>query len=74
MSVRSSRSTTVRVRAGVFALAARTARTARSARTARTALAALLALSSVSACAGFLRSEFGTPVVELKDVRVKGIG
>ena len=65
MSVRSSRSTTVRVRAGAFALAARTA---------RTALAALLALYGVSACAGFLRSEFGTPVVELKDVRVKGIG
>jgi LEA14-like dessication related protein len=32
-----------------------------------------LAVSAAS-CAGFLRHEFGTPVVELKDVRVKGIG
>lgn len=29
---------------------------------------------SAASCAGFLRHEFGTPVVELKDVRVKGIG
>ena len=77
MSVRSSRSITVRLRSGAFARAARAARTgltALAARTARTALAALFALSSVSACAGFMRTEFGTPVVELKDVRVRGIG
>lgn len=53
MSVRSSRSITVRLRSGAFALAA---------------------LFALSACAGFMRTEFGTPVVELKDVRVRGIG
>ena len=39
----------------------------------RVALAVTI-LAMAAACGGYLRSEFGTPVVELKDVRVKGIG
>jgi LEA14-like dessication related protein len=80
---------TIPLRTGAFARRARRAFSVLVARPARRglsafvvrpalralrALLALLALSSLSACAGFLRSEFGTPVVELKDVRMKGIG
>ena len=49
-------------------------RTGAFARPALLALFALSSLGSLSACAGFLRTEFGTPIVELKDVRLKGIG
>lgn len=65
------------LRTGAFARrthAMRTAFTARAARRVLLAVAACVAPSVVSACAGFLRTEFGTPVVELKDVRLKGIG
>ena len=39
----------------------------------RVALAVAVIIGT-AACAGYLRSEFGTPVVELRDVRIKGIG
>ena len=39
----------------------------------RAALAAMM-LVGTAACAGYLRSEFGTPIVELRDVRMRGIG
>ncbi len=33
-----------------------------------------MALTFTGACAGFTRSNFATPIVELRDVRLKGIG
>jgi LEA14-like dessication related protein len=77
MHPRSVNTVTIPLRTGAFARRTHTLRPARSARAARRALlavAALLALSSLGACAGFMRTEFGTPVVELRDVRLKGIG
>ncbi len=35
---------------------------------------AMMLVVSAAGCAGILRQQFGTPVVELRDVRVKGIG
>lgn len=61
MHLRTRKSVTIPSRRGAFA---------RDAVVVALAAAALAA----SACAGFLRHEFGTPVVELRDVRLKGLG
>ena len=36
--------------------------------------AMMAALFTAAACSGFVKSQFANPVVELKDVRVRGIG